>query len=170
MHSDLNSIKCSIVRGGTSKGIVIEERYLPQDQVIRDQVILNIFGSPDIRQIDGLGGGDLLTSKLAIVKPSLNEHADVDYTFAQIGLDTATVSYKGNCGNIAAAIGPYAINNGWVEAVEPITRVRINMTNTGNILIADVPVSEGYALVEGDLKIDGVPGTGAKIVLDWKML
>ncbi|NMM62414.1 3-methylitaconate isomerase [Clostridium sp. P21] len=164
----MEMIRCSIMRGGTSKGIFIMKNDLPTDQMERERVILSIFGSPDIRQIDGLGGADLLTSKLAIISPSTREDADVDYTFAQVGLDKPTVDIKGNCGNIASAVGPFAINTGLVEAKEPVTIVRIHLTNSKNLLVAEVPVKYGKAAVEGDFSIAGVPGTGAKITLDWK--
>lgn len=168
MKSEVETINCSIMRGGTSKGIFVMENDLPKDPEERKQVILSIFGTPDIRQIDGLGGADLLTSKLAIVAPSNREDADIDYTFAQVGLDLPTVDFKGNCGNIASAVGPFAINNGLVKAVEPITIVTIHLTNSQNLLVAEVPVKNGKALVKGDLAIAGVPGTGACITLDWK--
>src|SRR6202021_1404030 len=139
----------------------------PKDRAKRDAVILAVFGSPDARQIDGLGGADVLTSKHAIISRSSRPDADVDYTFAQVSFDSAFVDYGGNCGNISSAVGPFAIDEGLVEAVEPITTVRIRMTNTDRILIADVPVKGGKAMADGDFAIDGVPGTGAKIAMDW---
>ena len=167
MHPDLEGIRCAIVRGGTSKGIFIIDNELPQEKELRDRVIQAIFGSPDIRQIDGLGGADTLTSKLAIVARSTREDADIDYTFAQVGIDQDVVDYSGNCGNISAGVGPFAIDNGLVQAVEPITIVRIYQKNTDKILIAEVPVKDGKALTDGDFKIDGVPGAGAKITMDF---
>ncbi|MFH1672068.1 MAG: PrpF domain-containing protein, partial [Pseudomonadota bacterium] len=101
--------RCTIMRGGTSKGIYILRNELPQDAEMRDKTILAIFGSPDIRQIDGLGGSDLLTSKLAIVARSTRPDADVDYTFGQVGITRAFVDYSGNCGNISSGVGPFAI-------------------------------------------------------------
>ena len=160
-------IKCSIVRGGTSKGIFIMENELPKDQCLRDRIILSIFGSPDLRQIDGLGGADTLTSKLAIIGPSTREDADVDYTFGQVSFVEKFIDYGGNCGNISSGVGVYAVDNGLVEAKEPITKVKVHLTNTNRILEVEVPVKNGRALVNGDYKIDGVPGTGAKITLDW---
>jgi 2-methylaconitate cis-trans-isomerase PrpF len=160
-------IKCSIVRGGTSKGIFIRREELPEDPLKRDQVIKAIFGSPDIRQIDGLGGADVLTSKLAIIGPPTRSDADVDYTFGQVGIDTDIVDYKGNCGNISSAVGPFAIDDGIVQAKDGIATVRIHMTNTGRLLLAEVPVKDGKALVDGNFSIDGVPGAGAKIAMDW---
>jgi len=161
------SLRCSIVRGGTSKGIFIRENELPSDPEARDEVIRAVFGSPDTRQIDGLGGADVLTSKLAIIGPSSRKDADVDYTFAQVSFDTDKVDYSGNCGNISSAVGPYAIDEGMVRAGGQLTKVRIHMKNTGKILTAYVPTEEGRAICAGDFRIDGVPGTGAKITLDW---
>ena len=167
MNSQMETIKCTIMRGGTSKGIFINKNELPKDPVKRDKIILGIFGSPDIRQIDGLGGADVLTSKLAIISPSSSEDADVDYTFGQVSFETDTIDYKGNCGNISSAVGPYAIDEGIVPIRGDVTKVRINLTNSHRILNAEVPVVEGKAAVEGNYKIDGVPGTGAKIAMDW---
>jgi 2-methylaconitate cis-trans-isomerase PrpF len=167
MHPEMEMLRCAIVRGGTSKGVFIMKNELPKDPAKRDAVILAIYGSPDVRQIDGLGGADVLTSKLAIISPPTREDADVDYTFGQVSFETAFVDYGGNCGNISSAVGPFAIDEGLVEPVEPVTTVRIHLTNSNNILIAEVPVKNGKAMVEGDCAIDGCPGTGAKITLDW---
>ncbi|MEM2103615.1 MAG: PrpF domain-containing protein [Candidatus Bathyarchaeia archaeon] len=165
----MNQIKipCSILRGGTSKAVFIMKNELPSDPEIRDKVILAIFGSPDIRQIDGLGGADPLTSKLAIIGPPTRKDADIDYTFAQVGVTSPIVDYSGNCGNISSAVGPYAIDKGLVHVTEPVTVVRIHNTNSGNIITAEVPVVNGKSAVEGNLSIDGVPGEGAQIKMDW---
>ena len=167
MHTEMEALRCAIVRGGTSKGVFIMRNELPADPALRDKAILAIYGSPDLRQIDGLGGADTLTSKLAIIGPPTREGADVDYTFGQVSITDPFVDYGGNCGNISSAVGPFAIDMGLVEPVEPVTTVRIHMTNTGRILTAQVPVRNGKAAVEGDFAIDGVPGTGARITLDW---
>lgn len=167
MDESRNSLKCSIIRGGTSKGIFIKENELPSDPKKRDAVIRAVFGSPDVRQIDGLGGADVLTSKLAVIGPSSREDADVDYTFAQVSFETDKVDYSGNCGNISSAVGPFAIDEGLVRAEEGMTTVRIHMKNTGKLLTAYVPTKEGKSVSAGDFSIDGVPGTGAKITLDW---
>jgi 2-methylaconitate cis-trans-isomerase PrpF len=167
MHPAMEMLRCAIVRGGTSKAVFIMNNEYPDDPAKRDAIILAIFGSPDVRQIDGLGGADVLTSKHAIISRSSRPDADVDYTFAQVSLDTAFVDYAGNCGNISSAVGPFAIDEGLVEAVEPITTVRIRMTNSDRILVAEVPVKDGKSMVDGDFAIDGVPGTGAKIAMDW---
>lgn len=161
----VRKIPCAIIRGGTSKGVYIQGRYLPKERRIRDQVILSIFGSPDSRQIDGLGGADPLTSKLAIISPSHLSSADIDYTFAQVGIDKGFVNYSVNCGNISSGVGPFAIDEGLVEAVEPKTIVRILNTNTKKLIISEVPVKGGRAEAEGNLKIDGVPGSGPEIIL-----
>nr|WP_325240197.1 PrpF domain-containing protein [uncultured Oscillibacter sp.] len=161
------AVRCSIVRGGTSKALFIMENQLPADPVLREKMILSLYGSPDIRQIDGLGGGDLLTSKLAIIGPPSRPDADVDYTFGQVSMDEAFVEFNSNCGNISAGVGPYAIHCGLVRAVEPITTVRIHLVNLDKIMVAQVPVVNGKPAVDGDFTIDGVPGSGAKISLDW---
>jgi 2-methylaconitate cis-trans-isomerase PrpF len=160
-------ISCCIMRGGTSKGIFFHEHDLPLDQADRDRLVLKVFGSPDIRQIDGLGGADPLTSKMAIIGPSGHSDADVDYTFGQVSIGQPLVDYSGNCGNISSAVGPFAIAEGLVPAVEPVTKVRIYNKNTGKILIAEVPVSGDSVQAEGLYSIDGVPGTGAKILMDF---
>jgi 2-methylaconitate cis-trans-isomerase PrpF len=167
MHPEMEMLRCAIVRGGTSKGVFIIMNEYPNDPAKRDAVILAVYGSPDVRQIDGLGGADVLTSKHAIISRSSRPDADVDYTFAQVSFESAFVDYGGNCGNISSAVGPFAIDEGLVEAVEPFTTVRIRMTNSDRVLIAEVPVKGGKAMVDGDFAIDGVPGTGAKIAMDW---
>ncbi len=167
MDSQVNAYRCAIVRGGTSKGIFIMDNELPKEQEKRDAVIRGIFGTPDIREIDGLGGADVLTSKLAIIAPSAADYADVDYTFGQVSFESEIIDYAANCGNISSAVGPFAIDHGLVPAVEPVTKVRIRMTNSDRVLIAEVPVKDGRALIEGDFAIDGVPGTGAMIKMDW---
>lgn len=167
MHPEMTPYKVVIQRGGTSKGIYIKENELPTEPEARNRVIRGIFGTPDSREIDGLGGADVLTSKLAIIGPPTVEGADVDYTFAQVSFDTELVDFGGNCGNISAGVGPFAVDEGMVPVTEPVTRVRIHQVNTNCILVADVPVKDGKAQVLGDCKIDGVPGTGAKIMLDF---
>ena len=167
MNSQMTPFRTVIHRGGTSKAIFLMENELPKDQKQRDKIIRAIFGSPDKRQIDGLGGADVLTSKLAIIGPSKRPDADVEYTFAQVSFDTNLVDYSGNCGNISAAVGPFAIDEGIVPAVEPVTSVRIYQTNTDCILISEVEVENGKSKVEGTTEIDGVPGTGSPIMLDF---
>ncbi len=155
------------MRGGTSKGIFLMEEDLPQDPHLRDRIILEIFGSPDIRQIDGLGGADSLTSKLALIAPSKEPDRDVNYTFGAVEIDKAFVDYSANCGNISSAVGPYAIAQRLVKAEEPFTTVRIFNINTQKMIHARVPIKRGKVVSEGDYAIDGVPGTGAKIELSF---
>jgi hypothetical protein len=155
------------MRGGTSKGVYFHENELPKDTELRDKIILDVFGSPDVREIDGLGGADVLTSKVCIIGPSNRDDADVDYTFGQVIVDKPIVDPSINCGNLSSGVGPFAIDEGLVKAVEPFTKVRIYNTNTKKVLIANVPVKDGKAVVAGDYHIDGVPGTGAKIELDF---
>ena len=161
-------IQCSIVRGGTSKAIFIMKNELPENPQKRDNIILALFGSPSLRQLDGLGGADITTSKLAIIGPATIPEADVDYTFGQVSMQKPFVDYGGNCGNISSGVGPYAINHGLVPITEPVTTVRIHLTNSGHILIARVPVKNGRAAVDGECSIGGVPGTAAPIEMDWK--
>lgn len=156
-----------LMRGGTSKGAYLMMSDLPEDPVLRDQVILSIYGSPDARQISGIGGADPLTSKVALIAPSSREGVDVDYTFGYVGIKEAVVDYEGNCGNMSSAVGPFAIAKGLVPAEEPITRVRIYNTNTSKVIEASVPVKDGEVISEGDYAIAGVPGTGAKISLNF---
>lgn len=164
---EMRRVPCTIMRGGTSKAIFLKGNHLPQDKESRDNLILEIFGSPDVRQIDGLGGADPLTSKLAIIGPATRPDADVDYTFGQVSLNNPYIDYSGNCGNISSAVGPFAIDEGFVTATGSLTVVKIHNTNTGKMLIAEVPTENGLAKVGGDCKIDGVPGTGAKIMMDF---
>ena len=160
-------IRCVVMRGGTSRALFVMRGELPAQPELRDRVILRMYGSPDVRQIDGMGGADPLTSKLAIIGPPTHKDADVDYTFAQASIDEPFVDHSGNCGNISSAVGPFAIDEGLVDPAEPTTTVRIHQTNTNCILVAEVPVVNGKAAVEGSYHIDGVPGTGARIELDF---
>ena len=163
----MNILRCVIIRGGTSRGVYIHENELPPPGELRDRVILDIFGSPDPRQIDGLGGADILTSKVCIIGPSMRDDADLDYTFGQVMIKQPMVDYSINCGNLSSGVGPFAIDEGLIKPVEPVTTVRIYNTNTKKVLVAEVPVKDGKAVVEGDFAIDGTPGTGAKIALDF---
>jgi 2-methylaconitate cis-trans-isomerase PrpF len=165
--NEFRKIPCVIQRGGTSKGIYIHARDLPEDSDIKDKVILSIFGSPDKRQIDGLGGADPLTSKVAIISKSDREDADVNYTFGAVDINEPIIDYRGNCGNLSSGVGPFAIDEGLVKVEHPETIVRIYNTNTKKILKAYVSTLGGKAKYLGDYAIDGVPGTGAKILLDY---
>lgn len=160
-------IPCLLMRGGTSKGAYFLASDLPTDAELRDRVLLAVMGSPDPRQIDGLGGADPLTSKVAIVSPSTREDADVDYLFAQVVVDEARVDYGQNCGNILAAIGPFAIERGLVPVTDAITPVRIFMQNTGQIAVAHIPTPDGAVEYAGSTRIDGVPGCAAPLVVEF---
>lgn len=161
-------IPCVQMRGGTSKGAYFLASDLPSDPAVRDQVLLAVMGSPDTRQIDGIGGADTLTSKVAIVSPATRPDADVDYLFAQVLIDEARVDYGQNCGNLLAGVGPFAIELGMVPVQGATTRVAIHMVNTGQVAIANVSTPEGHVQYEGTQRIDGVPGTAAAIPLEFK--
>jgi hypothetical protein len=151
------------MRGGTSKALFFKEEDLPEDREGRDRILLAAFGSPDPRQIDGLGGADPLTSKCAIVSPREEGDADVNYTFAQVSVDQPFVDWRNNCGNISSAVGLFAVQEGWVEIQEPVTCVRVLNTNTNKVIEMDIPVKDGAPLETGDTIIPGVPGMAAPI-------
>jgi len=161
------AVPCLFMRGGSSRGGFFLEEDLPGDRQERAVVLLGAYGSPDVRQIDGIGGADPLTSKAAVVGPATVPGADVDYTFCQVEIARARVSTGGNCGNMLAAVGPFAILRGLVAATEPETAVRIYTTNTRQIVTAHVPIVDGHPAVEGECAIAGVPGCGARIRLDF---
>ena len=163
----LHSIPATLMRGGTSKGLYFAAADLPRDPPARDRVLLAAMGSPDARQIDGVGGAHPLTSKVAIIGPATRPDADVDYLFLQVVVDRAEVSDVQNCGNILAGVGPWAIEHGLVPASGPTTAVRIHMVNTSTVAIAHVPTPDGRVEYEGDARIDGVPGTAAAISIDF---
>ncbi|WP_274424998.1 4-oxalomesaconate tautomerase [Chelativorans sp. YIM 93263] len=158
-----DGIRAMWMRGGTSKGGYFLASDLPQDTAERDRLLLRIMGSPDPRQIDGLGGADPLTSKVAVVKPSEQEGVDVDYLFLQVFVDQAIVTDAQNCGNILAGVGPFAIERGLVPAQDGTTDVRIFMENTGQTAVATIQTPGGTVTYEGEARIDGVPGTAAPI-------
>lgn len=160
-------IRAVLMRGGTSKALFFHEADLPPAGAARDALLKRAMGTPDVLQIDGLGGSRLVTSKVAILRRSTRSDADVDYTFAQVDVDRDAIGYEGNCGNISSAVGPFAIDEGLVEAVEPVTTVRIYNTNTGKMIVTKVAVAAGKARVRGDCAIPGVPGTGAEILMDY---
>ena len=161
------TIRCVIMRGGTSKGLYFHQSDLPPPGRCRDMLLLRLMGSPDVLQIDGLGGSRPITSKVAIIARSERDDADVDYTFAQVEIEEGRVFHGGNCGNISSGVGPFAVDEGLVRVTNGTTRVRIFNTNTRAIIVADVPVVNGQARVEGDFAIPGVPGTGAEIAMNW---
>ncbi len=153
------------MRGGTSKGGFFVADELPTDIAARDAFLLRAFGSPDPRQIDGMGGADPLTSKVALVSRSTRDGADVDYLFLQVFVDESIVSDAQNCGNMLAGVGPFAIERGLVPAADGQTRVSIFMVNTGKLATATVETPGGVVTYSGDARIDGVPGTSAPIAL-----
>jgi len=163
----MTAIPSTLMRGGTSKGLYFDAKDLPADKGLRDAVLLAAMGSPDIRQIDGVGGAHPLTSKVAVISKSKREGADVDYLFLQVVVDKAEVSDSQNCGNILAGVGPWAIENGFVAAKDGVTPVRIHMVNTASLALAHVPTAGGLVEYEGDARIDGVPGTAAAIPIDF---
>jgi 4-oxalomesaconate tautomerase len=163
----LRSIPGTLMRGGTSKGLYFHARDLPQTAGARDRVLLAAMGSPDVRQIDGVGGAHPLTSKVAVIGPSQRADADVDYLFLQVVVDKAEVSDSQNCGNILAGVGPWSIEHGLVPVSGASTPVRIHMVNTGSVAVAHVPTPDGAVEYEGDARIDGVPGSAAAIPIDF---
>jgi 4-oxalomesaconate tautomerase len=156
------------MRGGTSKGGYFLSSDLPSDVAERNSILLRVMGSPDPRQIDGMGGADPLTSKVAVVRKSTRAGIDVDYLFLQVFVDQALVSEQQNCGNILAGVGPFAIERGLVAAAQDETRVAIYMENTGQVAVARVITPGGIVSYSGDARIDGVPGTAAPVPLEFR--
>ena len=156
------------MRGGTSKGGYFLASDLPADAAARDAFLLRAMGSPDPRQIDGMGGADPLTSKVAVVRKSERDGIDVDYLFLQVFVDQAIVSDAQNCGNILAGVGPFAIERGLVAAAGDETRVAIYMQNTGQVAVATVETPGGVVNYAGEARIDGVPGTHAPVPLEFR--
>ena len=165
--SDVRPLPISILRGGTSRGVFFLAKNLPPERERIEPILRDVFGSPDLRQINGLGGATPNTSKAAIIGPPSRDDADVDYTFAQVDVKSPLVDWGGNCGNISSAVGPFAIDSGLVRAVDGEAVVRIHNTNTGKIIVAHVPVQDGRAARHGDYAIPGVPGTGARVDLEF---
>src|SRR6267378_104150 len=163
----LTAIPCTLMRGGTSNGPFFLAGNLPSSADVRDRVLLSVMGSPDIRQIDGLGGADSLTSKVAVIGPSTHPDADVDYLFLQVVVNEPRVDASQNCGNMLAGVAPFAIENGLVPITSDRTRVRIHMVNTQSIAVAEIQTPGGRVEYSGNAAIDGVPGTAAPILLDF---
>jgi 4-oxalomesaconate tautomerase len=161
------AIPCTVMRGGTSKGLYFKLDDLPKDVATRDAVLLAAMGSPDVRQIDGMGGAHPLTSKVALVSHSTNPDADVDYLFLQVVVDEARVDAGQNCGNLLAGVGPFAIEEGLVRAEDGVTPVRIYMFNTKSMASAQIQTPGGQVRYDGEARIDGVPGTAAPIPTDF---
>lgn len=161
------AIRCTVMRGGTSKGLYFRKEDLPQDIATRDAVLLTAMGSPDPRQIDGLGGGHPLTSKIAVIAPSSDPQADVDYLFLQCVVDEPRIDASQNCGNLLAGVGPFAIEEGLVPVLDGTTSVRIRMLNTDSLAVATIETPGGHVCYDGDARVDGVPGAAAPIPLEF---
>lgn len=159
------SVDGLLMRGGTSKGLFVRPTDLPiqPDHELFEQLLLEMYGSPDPLQVDGIGGSHSHTSKIMMVSESDRDDADVDYTFGGVGIENPVIEWGGNCGNLTAAVGAFAILEGLVEPTEPTTTVTLYNTNADAIIEQDVPVSDGDPAVYGDYHIDGVPGTGARV-------
>jgi hypothetical protein len=162
-------LRAVFMRGGTSKAIMFRAADLPADRSAWAPLFLGVLGSPDPygRQLDGMGGGISSLSKICVIGPSTRSDADVDFTFAQVSVTRALVDYGGNCGNMSAAVGPFAVDEGMVAAGGSEATVRIHNTNTGKIIVARFVLDEGRAAVDGDFVLPGVAGTGAPVRLDF---
>ena len=156
-------LPCVYMRGGTSKAVFFHRRDLPADASAWPALFLKVMGSPDPKQIDGMGGAAQITSKIAVIAPSDDPAWDVDYSFFQVGVDAPVVADNLNCGNISCAVGPFAVDEGLVAAREPVTVVRVLNTNTGKFIEEHVPVKDGRAMTAGNVAATGVPGAGAGI-------
>ena len=165
-----NAVRCVIMRGGTSTAVFLRESDLPVDKGKRKSLILGIFGSPDRRQIDGLGGADPLTSKLAIIGPPRKDPraagTHLTYTFGQVEIDAPEIDFLSLCGNISSAVGAFAVYEGMVQPVSPVTTVRAFNTNLNRILSIEVPVENNRPIEQGDFEVPGVPGSGARLLVD----
>jgi 2-methylaconitate cis-trans-isomerase PrpF len=178
MAEATETIPFTYYRGGTSKALFFHAKDLPPPGKLRDRLLLRLMGSPDPMQIDGMGGTHPVTSKIAVLSPSKRTGVDVDYDFAQCSIRSNHISWEGGCGNISSAVGPWAISQGLVDARSDTIRdaaqgtvkeVKIWMVGLGNLLIAHVPVNEkGRVIEKGQQAIDGAPGTGAAIWMDYK--
>ena len=161
------AIPCTVMRGGTSKGLYFRSSDLPADLGLRDAVLLAAMGSPDPRQIDGMGGAHPLTSKIAVVGPPTHPDADLDYLFLQAMVDEGRIDAGQNCGNLLAGVGPFAIEEGLFPAQDGVTYVRINMLNTGSLAVAAIETPGVRVRYDGDARIDGVPGAAAPVAIDF---
>lgn len=171
MNGASNGVRCMMLRGGTSKGAFFVRDDIPADPVERDRFLLAVMGSPDARQIDGIGGAHPLTSKVAVISPSARADADIDYLFLQVSVDEALVSDRQNCGNLLAATGQFALERGLIDVADPRAEqasVRVYLSNTDSIATSTFPVEGGRPIYAGDTTIDGVPGTAAAVLLDFE--
>jgi 4-oxalomesaconate tautomerase len=156
-----------LFRGGTSKGAYFLADDLPADAAARDRVLLSVMGSPDPRQVDGLGGAHPLTSKVAIVSKSEDKDCDIDFLFCQVGIDRPMIDTTPNCGNILSGVAPFAIERGLIKAKHGVTAVKVRTINTGTIAELLIETPGGVVSYEGDARIDGVPGTAAPVVINF---
>lgn len=163
----MDSIRCMLMRGGTSKGAYFLADDLPSDTHERDRILLQVMGSPDARQVDGIGGAHPLTSKVAIVSRSGDPDCDIDFLFCQVGIAEPLVDTTPNCGNILSGVAPFAIERGLIKAGGPETRVKVKTVNTGTIADILVQTPNGRVSYGGAARIDGVPGTAAPVAIDF---
>ena len=164
MEMSEKGIPCTWMRGGTSKGAYFLSKDLPTDKHERDRLLLSVMGSPDPRQIDGIGGADPLCSKVAIVAPSERENVDIDYLFLQVFVDQSLVSDAQNCGNILSGVGQFALENNLVQAQPTQTEIAVYMENSSQVAQVTVATPNGRVTYQGDAQIDGVPGTAAAVL------
>ena len=163
-------IRGMVMRGGTSKGLYFVTQDLPADPTTRDELLLRFMGTPDARQIDGLGGAHPLTSKVAVVGPAQDGRSDVEYLFLQVGVEEPSVSDRQNCGNLLAGVGPFAVERGLVDVADGDVTIGIHMLNTDSRATATFRVEGGAPVYSGDTAISGVPGLAAPIRLDFEGL
>jgi len=156
-------VRGALIRGGTSRGLYVTPDRLPPAGERRDEILIELFGTPDPLQIDGIGGGNSHTSKVMIVDESDRPDADIEYTFGQVGIENATVDWSGNCGNLTSGVGVFALLSGLVGAENPETALRLYNTNTDTYIDQGVPITDGEPAVHGEYHVDGIPGTGARI-------
>jgi 4-oxalomesaconate tautomerase len=168
MRSDPPGIPCMLMRGGTSKGAFFLADDLPTEEGERNELLLRIMGSPDPRQIDGVGGAHPLTTKVAVVGPSERDDVDIEYLFLQVSVDRPEVTDKQNCGNMLAAVGPFALERGLISPTDGPIAVRILMKNTGGMAVAKFPIERGKPVYAGDTEIAGVPGCAAEILIEFE--
>ncbi|MGH8950090.1 MAG: 4-oxalomesaconate tautomerase [Acidimicrobiia bacterium] len=168
MTTNTSGIRCMLMRGGTSKGAFFLADDLPASESERDSLLLRVMGSPDPRQIDGVGGAHPLTTKVAVVTPSSRDDIDLEYLFLQVSVDRPEVTDKQNCGNMLAAVGPFAVERGLISPGDGRASVRILMKNTGGVAVAGFPVESGMPVYSGDTEISGVPGAAAEIRIEFE--
>ena len=166
--TDQIGIPAAYMRGGTSKGLLFDKKDLPSERDKLTKFLLTVMGSPDLRQINGIGGATSVTSKVCIVSKSDLKNIDIDYFFAQVSVDKAIVDYGPTCGNMLSAVGPFAIERGMIKAIDPKTKIVIRSVNTGSIIEADIPTLNKKIKYAGEFKIAGVPGSGSPILLKFK--